>query len=552
MAITTTLDRSGLRIVGAVFVAFSALMASLPLRGFLAHTASDDAYYYFEIAQRFGSGAWPSYDGERITTGFHPLWEFMLVPLAGALSGHPWLFARVAVFLSAMLMLAAALVFGRTLARVAGAPAGHTALLVLAGSAGVARFGLLGMEGPLALLVLGLALDAVCRAAPRWKRFGLLAGLAILARIDMVIPIGVAFAWLALHHRRDLRPALGSGVLAGAVVAPYLAWNLALTGHMGTISAATKLFVVNDMAMQMHGGRFTLGFLGTALRALAEGAAEVGRAITGTLVAAPLALAGGDHPAALSWRQHALAAGAGVALLVAVGVWLARRSREDAEPHREDVRGRSLLLWTLGGGAAIHAVTTAWMLPGHAGAWYWGLEIVAVAVVGAALAARSPLGLRLMRGLGWSNAAASACLLLALGAAFARGRFDDRRSFGGAMAEMARAIPGVVEPGAVIGSRNGGILGFASERPIVNLDGLVNDWSFLEARQRGAMRRWIESHNVQYFADCAPIEVRLAYLREMGIRPDEVTEIYSFDGRAGAFLWRINWSPAEKSATASR
>src|SRR5262245_50016865 len=69
-------------VAAAVFLTFSVVMATLPRDGLAAHTVPDDAFYYFTIARRFGESRWPTFDGVHTTTGFHPLWLFVLVPFA--------------------------------------------------------------------------------------------------------------------------------------------------------------------------------------------------------------------------------------------------------------------------------------------------------------------------------------------------------------------------------------------------------------------------------------------------------------------------------------
>jgi MFS family permease len=139
-----------------VYIGFTAQMIALPEPSFLAHTAADDAFYYLEIARRAGEARWPTFDGLHTTTGFHPLWLFVLAAAQGVTGLDGLAFARLAVGLSAGLLFAAILGLGRAVARISGQQAGDLLMALLLGSAGVARFGLLGMEAPLSLLFLSL------------------------------------------------------------------------------------------------------------------------------------------------------------------------------------------------------------------------------------------------------------------------------------------------------------------------------------------------------------------------------------------------------------
>ena len=47
----------------------------------------DDGFYYLEIASRLSRGQGFTFDGINATNGFHPLWQFLLVPVAWATGG---------------------------------------------------------------------------------------------------------------------------------------------------------------------------------------------------------------------------------------------------------------------------------------------------------------------------------------------------------------------------------------------------------------------------------------------------------------------------------
>src|SRR5262249_24975340 len=152
-----------------------------------------------------------------ITTGFHPLWELVLIPLASLFGqAHRWAFARAAAALSTALAIGSAVIYGKLMERVVGPRIGTLAFVLIVGCAGITRFGLLGMEGPLALLLLSLTLMEATRSSPRVVVVGLLAGLTILARLDMLVPLGLALLAKLLLNKWDTRWMLAA-VVAAAV-----------------------------------------------------------------------------------------------------------------------------------------------------------------------------------------------------------------------------------------------------------------------------------------------------------------------------------------------
>ena len=522
------------------YCAFVAFMVGLPLQGFLAHTASDDAFYYLEIASRFGESAWPTFDGLHRTTGFHPLWQVLLVPLAWVFQDDPWLLARVAVGVSALALLAAALVFARLVGRLCGPEAGYLTGCLFLGSAGIARFGLLGMEAPLAMALLGIALDIATRAQVRWWLLGITAGMAVLARLDMVLPLGVGLL-LTTHSRWPAwKGPVRAIVAASLVVLPVLVLNVTTTGHLTTISAATKSASVSKHAHDTLGGRLSVGYAAMVTRAAVDNGKQLARTVLGGPPAAALAVAAGDHPSGVDARKHIPAVVALSVLLAAFAVIVALRVRPRATSDETNAQARVILAGTLVVGAVLHFVAQAVLLPGQTGPWYYGIELLAVVVGSTLLACRVRWFERALVGVSLARLAALVILLVALSVARGRGRLHEKTSFCNAMMQMAGVIDRVTEPGARIGSRNAGLLGFASSRTVVNLDGLVNDWEYYDAVARGDVRAWMALRHIRYFADCASPSLAEDYRKRMGYGPEEVQVIYTADGgTCQAFLWRL-------------
>ena len=121
----------------------------------LAASTPDDAYYYFEIARRAAGGEGFTFDGINGTSGFHPLWQWMLTGLHLFVPGDT-AFPRAAHVLALVLVAAAFAVTTRVIWRAAG-PAPAIGGLVLASRSLTSLWDLTdGMET--AVVVLGLAL----------------------------------------------------------------------------------------------------------------------------------------------------------------------------------------------------------------------------------------------------------------------------------------------------------------------------------------------------------------------------------------------------------
>jgi len=224
------------RISGLALLSCGTLVLSQP-----THFLFDDPYFYLEIAEHIVAGAGSTFSGLDQTNGYHPLWMAACVA-ATAASPDP---LRGALLLC--VVLAGALLWGlERLLSSAGIPqraAGMGVALIpllpggLWGSEGL-------LNGALQVAALLALLSAHARPSPgRWARVGALLGLAVLARLDLVF-LGAAGCLSALAQRAPWRERLLAALLVGgtltAVLAPYLAANLAWTGHAMPISGAIK------------------------------------------------------------------------------------------------------------------------------------------------------------------------------------------------------------------------------------------------------------------------------------------------------------------------
>ena len=221
-----------------------------PPEELIPKVASDDMFYYLCIARSVARGIGATADGENVTNGFHPLWALMLVPLY-------WIFGAVngmlqwsLVLLSVFSVLSAWFLY--RIARLAcGEPASLLAALVWLFCPYPVLIALAGVEAPLFVLLLGavsyIYLLVRRRSLPagaslwRWAGVGLLAGAAVLARIDGLILAAVIFLDILLGKRDvDLRCRLGrSSSFAGAcflAVLPWFAWSYLRTGYLFQVS----------------------------------------------------------------------------------------------------------------------------------------------------------------------------------------------------------------------------------------------------------------------------------------------------------------------------
>ena len=190
---------------------------------FLANAwMGDDAYITFRVIWNLLHGYGAVFNpGERVQAYTHPLW--MLVMSAAHAVTREFFFTALAV--SYAFALTAIMIVGRSARSVAGMA---IVVLWLVSSKAFVDYTSSGLEYPLSYLLLALFYVKFCRVADaplttvELRRFGLLAGLAFVNRMDSVALYAAPLAWLALRgvRRRDER--ITPLLLAFAV--PAAAW----------------------------------------------------------------------------------------------------------------------------------------------------------------------------------------------------------------------------------------------------------------------------------------------------------------------------------------
>ena len=439
---------------------------------------TDDAFYYLRIAQHLADGAGSTFDGVHPTNGYHPLWLLTLVPLAGLTPGNLLLAGFVIQVLAAALTTA---LIARLASLVVGTPTATGTVGAIVAVAVWLRIqcsywmSWSGMEyGLQALAVVGLLnvyLGQMRRERPPQRLdvlgLGVLAGITVLARLDnvmLVALIGLAVAGRHVAGRhvagRRVDGRWSSLVLYATpivlVMAVYVGVNLWLFEQPWPISGEVKRAWSQDLlAVDPNLERY--GWLGAKAIYLVSPLWSLSRSFALSLL---------------------VGAFGGMALA------LPRICAPNEEPPR------AFDLWPLALFSLLQVL--AYGVTFHGGFSFQPRYFVAQPLVTALLAAmavdrfsvwvQEKPGLRLAKP--WVIGSLLV-VILASGAINTARRQERQLRYGAeplfvAAGWAARNLP----VDATVGAWNAGILGFFSQRRVVNLDGLVNSRTFfLEGRQ---------------------------------------------------------------------
>ena len=246
----------------------------------LAWLNEDDSCYYYAIALNVASGKGFTFDGVAKTNGFHPLWLLALVPiwkLFATSLGRP---IEIAIALQLVLYIASALLLYRMLRSRLGLFPSAVAVITFVLNTRISGRMLSGLETTLALLLALVSVQYfdrhVCQTntlrPASLVTLSVLLGLTTLARLECFALTCVIVGWMFLHRKKytssgrlGLPPYLIVGGCATLILIIYLGWSLLVFGSVTPVSGQMKqLWARQELASAIASQQFIhdpLGFL---------------------------------------------------------------------------------------------------------------------------------------------------------------------------------------------------------------------------------------------------------------------------------------------------
>jgi len=442
---------------------------------------TDDGFYYLNIANNIALGKGSSFDGINPTNGYHPLWLLTIVPVFIFAPESPGLAMHVCLTIQALLFACGVIILYITLRRFYSTSATLIGLMVLLNPWALQLWTNL-LESSIHLFVLALTVlyitdhkQELLTSENRGCKFvlGLLLGLLFLARIESALMTVAVAAIIFLSNFRQyttekralsfLKKALFLFVGLAVPSAPYLLWNVVKFRHIFPISAVIK-------GQEGWGDAGLLSKMASARRNIPLLKEDT---IFFVCVAAALALA----------------------------IFALFTKRETIRRARQNFYNFDFLLLF----AVLHAALllfAARSIP----SWYVIPEwILATVFVSASFEFLTHTTSRKTRN---CIAVAAAIALSVLFFCVHQTHLKKFRSEDNMMAGFYNAALWVeknIREDVVIGSWDAGVIGYFSRRPVINLDGLVNNFEYLSYMQRKEIPEYLKSKGVtvivQGFAD---------------------------------------------------
>jgi hypothetical protein len=484
----------------------------------------DDAFYYLQIAANVVAGKGWTFDGLAPTNGFHPLYLAMLLPVMALARGNPVLPIHASGVLLVLWAVATGAVLHALLRRVASRRVADLGLLLWAFSRYFVVMTINGLETGVAVffvfLVPLLYLTWFCGERPadtkRALAFGAVCGLAVLARVDLLLLLAAVFAHGAWRQRAQGRRALVLGLPAGgAALAVWLPWGLishAATGRwLPTSGAASREIALNFGWLNLQAIWPQLSQAGRMFDPAhvpplyhADVATKLG--FTFLLENPLLALlrinepggVWGDMDRYVPYVLFSLKPALGLVVVLAMIAgavrWWRRRAGE--------LPGDSAQLRALGGVLAIYlplfAAGYTFYSPAH---WYYNRYLVGA--VGLAMVWALAQAARLFS-TPERRAAGLVAALTLVACQVPQLHYFRQLSWSavpasGLLAEW-QEIGAKVEPHARLGAFQAGIYGYFGQRQVVNLDGKVNQ-DALDAIRGRRLHEYVKAQGVRYILE---------------------------------------------------
>jgi hypothetical protein len=461
----------------------------------------DDAFYYFKIARSIAAGHGATFDGIHATSGVQYLWMGFLIPLAWVFD-DPVTYLRAVLFLCIALNLIAAFLFLRLCRMVHSDILAGIALILWAGVLAERWNTLQGMEYSLHIVILLETAIVAWRfvTGRDWTLsllLGLLLALNFWTRLDSAV-LSAALWLLAvamvLRHADRRAAHIAALTLPGLIAAAlYIAVSYAMAGTPLPLSGAVKSW---------YAGRYFQDVSATA--AIIEQLRMWTKIqVSGVLALVPssvieIGLAETINP--FSKPQHLIAA---LIFLAGLGLIALRLLRPSPDRRLMLACAFGVVVAGLQSALAVLVMKSFAPVSRH----YYALHLIVWIVLGGCLI------LSLVRLIPASFRRPAAALLIVANALpyvlIANGLLSARpgvNNYAIARLRLAADLNRTLPPDAIVGAWNAGVLGYFLDRPVVNLDGLVNDRDFLAVLRAGTPLTgylhaegigWLIDHNKQ-------------------------------------------------------
>jgi len=431
----------------------------------------DDAFYYLKIASNIARGLGPTFDGINLTNGFQPLWELLLVLLAKVSGGDKELLLHLSMLVQAILLgISVYLMF--TLQRTMRIPLGISIVgtIIWSLASFYLQLAMAGLEAGLrnVILLVCALVFLHSRRSPSPKPIallGFLLGIQALARLDSIFMLASISALIFSDglKRRSVRRSLLSLLclngFASVALSPWLLWNFLQFGHLMPVSGIVKIRPIasyGDLLLRLFWPLKLFLSLGTTL-----------------ILAALLLLSA-----------------MGLAMITLFRLWgeTSYSIRQHLALALQDLDFIMLF--------CVFVYLYYSVLFGHLRNWYSAPFLLAGVLLLAYFLSIFPSKVQIYLS---GGILMIAVILFGLWAKFVCFNPEQNR-LEIELYNTALWIRASTPENTIVGSWDAGVIGYFSERAVINLDGRVNTYGYLEIMRRKNYKSYFQAYHVRYIA----------------------------------------------------
>lgn len=457
----------------------------------------DDALYYCQIAKNMAAGKFSTFDGGfSRTNGYHPAWMLVITPVYWVLDPEAALYAVKALEIG---LVAGGVALIALAARWARLP--WILMIPVLPVLSQHRSLIVGMEAALTLFSFGLLFAVLCgyaRRPDRWKTpLALVAFVLPWIRLEsLAISLAATGTLCFFEWRRHPRPAAlnfrgfaasfarldATRPLLGAIsgIAAYFGYNRIVFGGIVPVSARVKQMWSQEMWQEGEGWSFAESF--RQLLSIEPFNDELLAALeVGCYLAVAWWLASRSRNREnwlfLIFLIGAFSLAAGHLAKFALTVFTMHPNYASYGWHYVPAYLLMALLIPIRCCVAIHLAR--WLLPSRS---IVAARIISLAIV---LLGMSALWLGFTNTVKRNRRPADSARAMESGPQTSRSKYHQRPTYHRPPTisyelMMARIVNLILPEGSVIGSWDAGTLAYFSRFPVINLDGLVNSYQYLE------------------------------------------------------------------------
>lgn len=506
-----------------LFCVLSFLLQAYSINSGFGFFLIDDSYYYFQIAKNFPKFHQWTFDGIHLTNGVQPLYAAILCIVSWTLSPlalSPENLAKAFYLLNAVMNVAAAVAFFSWGKRLGGISFAWLLFMFFGFGHFTLHRQLGGMENSLYAMMLGICLPRILSITNAENKItfkkgiivGICFGLLFLTRVDTIFLMIIVVVWSLIKRLKMKRPfikELGFIIFISFVtVFPYLVYNLKYFSHLFPISGAVKSYHSKQYALSNFDGMFTVNYLlftgKTILLVSGKLLTETVKFFTSWFFGYPFI----NKAFFMSFNIPFIAISIIVVSSIA-GKWYytAKSVRSEAVQRFFSIMSPVIPLFLF---ALVQLIISSFMYPlmvNYAGIGWWYVP----SYISLAYIVITFLYCLIFFSRKESNLNQKSLLLLLTLICINSFVYLYVKSItkplpidlngDNPMYNASKWMNGNLPPKSVVGCFSAGTIGYYSDHVVIGLDGLVNDYNYLDIVKNKKLYSYLIENNITYIAD---------------------------------------------------